>query len=142
MDGEVVAIEPDASTPDDADYDLEVQIDTVRIVARDADFEELNSGGRELDSGHEAPERGFTLSVDFPTRDAMRFIEVEGLLRGVEVASFTRATDSPGGLRSLEMPLTEACHGVSCGVGLTCIKGNCALAPGRGGAVSCSGVGP
>lgn len=142
MDGEVTAIEPDGATPDDVDFDLKPQIDTVRIVARDGEFEELNGGGRELDSGHLAPEMGFSLAIDFPTRDGTRFIEVEGLLRGVEVASFTRAIDKLDSLKSLDMPLTEDCYGVTCGVGQTCLKGSCRLAPGRSGDGNCDEVGP
>ena len=142
MDGEVTAIEPDGATPDDVDYDLEPQIDTVRILARDGEFEELNGGGRELDSGHQAPEKGFSLAIDFPTRDGTHFIEVEGLLRGVEVASFTRAVGKLDSLESIDMPLTKKCYGVSCGVGQTCITGGCRLAPGRKGGDDCAGVGP
>ena len=142
MDGEVKAVEPDAATPDDADYDLKPQVDTVRIVGRDGEFGELDSGGRELDSGNMAPQKGFALAVDFPTRDAMRFVEVEALLHDVKVASFTRAVDHVDTLDSLDMPLTEACYGIRCGVGQTCIDGSCTLAPGAGEGVSCRGVGP
>ena len=141
-DGQVVELELDGAIPDGADTDLEPQIDTVRILGRDGEFEEINGGGRELDSGHAAPQAGFGLTIDFPTKRGTRFIEVEGLLRGVEVASFTRAVDDLDSLEWLDMPLTEDCYGVACGVGQTCVRGNCKLAPGRTGGASCVGVGP
>ena len=86
---------------------------------------------------------GFALTIDFPLRDSTRFIEVEGLLNSVKVASYTRAVDNLDSLHALDMPLTDKCYGTTCSAGQTCVRGSCKLAPtATAGGQNCEGIGP
>lgn len=143
VDGEIVELAPDAAVVAGADYSLVPEIDTVRVVGRDREFEELNGGAREINSGNNAPLEGFALTIDFPLRDSTRFIEVEGLLNSVKVASYTRAVDNLDSLHALDMPLTDKCYGTTCSAGQTCVRGSCKLAPtATAGGQNCEGIGP
>lgn len=142
VDAEVVEVRSDAAAGDEADLDLEVELDTVVVHLRDADYRELSAAGRELESGTDAPARGFALDVDHPIKQGARFVEVAGLLRGKRVISFVRAVQSLEHVPALEMPLRAECYGILCGDGQSCVEGECLLAPGPAGGDDCRGVGP
>lgn len=141
-DGEVVEVTTDAAVGDDADRDLTVELDTVRILLRDADYEEIASAGRELASGTTLPRAGFDMRVDFPVRSAARYVEVIGLLGGGQVGHFVRSVPKLDEVDRLTMPLREECYGIRCGAGQACVDGSCTVAPGPTGGDSCRGVGP
>ncbi|MDD9968383.1 MAG: hypothetical protein OXR73_19245 [Myxococcales bacterium] len=140
-DGAVLEIAPTADTEmtddvgDDALEDLPV--DALRITTRDSDYEPIDLSVLELGSGTTVASKGFKRVVTFPRSDRMLWLTVEGLRGGVVGYSFARRVSSS--TEEVDMPLWQACFGVACAFGQTCIDGACELAPDAPGGPSCGG---
>jgi len=140
-DGSVIEVATAAD--DEADDDPgggaleDLPVDALRITTRDADYEPIDLSVLELSSGTTAATKGFQRVVTFPRSERMRWLTVEGLRGGV--VGYTFARRASGDTEAVDMPLLQACFGVPCAFGLTCINGACELTPDASDAPSCGG---
>ena len=150
-DGQVVEMmEPDGGMPagggsaaDAAVAEGPVQIDAIRVVTRNADYDVLDVGVTELSSGNANRRAGFDLGLDYPLDPALGWVSVEALRNSVSVQWFDRRVVSTDGLTEVVMPLTADCFGTRCGFGLSCqSEGQCQIAPEQGDKPDCKGVAP
>ena len=97
--------------------------------------EETDDDGDRPDAGEpEEPEepkvRSLPITESLPGATGSGFLQVQGLLDGVEVARFDRRIYDLEGLERAELVLKNDCYGrISCPLGQTCVARECKIAP-------------
>jgi hypothetical protein len=115
----VVELCGNLSVPDD--------IDSVRVVIYDQDRTPLRQGVRELWTCPGPTLHRFPQTIKFEPAEGEVFIEVQGLKQGAPVMRSELRTTFNADNNTATVSLTQACLGVTCAAGETCVQGECEL---------------
>lgn len=115
-----------------AELDNRASIDAIRIALLDSERTTLLQAVYTL-ADDETPE----IIADLKVSEQVAWARTEIIDEGIPMGRFERRLTKPEDLRIVEMPLTQACYGVDCLTGQTCVAGVCVVAPSDHGAPHC-----